>query len=1036
MHQKLLFVLLVLFGGTTLLQAQLTVSGVVTDASGSESLPGVTILEVGTTNGAVTDIDGRYEMVVEGPESVLRFSYVGYDAQEVTVGDRTSIDLELGVASELLDEVVVTAFGMERQKKALGYAVTEVEGEELQIAKEVSVAANLAGRVAGLNVTRPTTGAAGSTNIVVRGVGSLTGDNRALIVVDGVPINNTNLNSAGMWGGIDTGDGLTSINPDDIETVNVLKGAAAGALYGERGANGVILITTKKGQRNRSIGLEYNSNFTLDEAAIFPDFYQREYGPGANGQRPMSQLEAQENWQSWGARLDGQPTVGFDGVERPYSPVAADDVLNFYRTGYTWVNTVAMSGGNERASARLSLGNLTNEGIVPNSGYDRYTVNLTSSLNLGDRLTFEMKANYVQEEARNRINLSDNPSNPGKAFSRLPATISVDQLRNSLRNENGQAVPFSRTDPFTINPFWGPLEHRQMDEKRRFIGYVLGRYRFTDWLSVQARQAIDYTNFDYFYSEAPGTEHNVQGAIQQTNYELNDNTRDFIVMLTPQVSENLSLDVNLGGVQNPRSRFDYQIGGSGFIVPGLFNINNLANRNPGGYQISEVQTNALYATALLDYRGYAFLDLSVRNDWYSTLTNPDDPEGSDNSAVYGGASGSLVFSEAFGLDNDRFSFGKVRMSYGVAGNGAPDPYLLLLTYGIESLPYNGNPLGRVATNTFPGTGLRPTITRTFEAGFDLRFLRNRVGVDLTYYNQNTVDQLFQASLPRPTSYERFFVNAGDVRNRGVEVATYVTPVRTSDLEWTLSFNFAANRNTVVNLTEGIDNLSGESARFSANLISEVGGQVNSIFGTVFERDEQGRIVHNESGLPVVAADREVLGNYQPDWYGGLNSQLTYKNLSFGLLFDTKQGGEIYSITNLIALANGRHPRTLVGRDNPDFEIVGEGVTETGTPNVTPAPLDQYYSTVATVAEENIFDASYIKLRQATLSYRFDDRFVERTPLNGLSVALTGRNLFFLQNGLSELGLDPEAVYNIGGSGFEYSTIPSQRSFGVSLNARF
>ncbi len=1033
LRRYLLICGLLLFCGAMAVAQTVRVSGTVTDASEGTGLPGVTVLEQGTTNGAVTDLDGNYYLTVN-QGSKIQFSFTGFERQLVELNGRTVIDIQLAESSTILNEVVVTALGMKKDQKALGYAVTKIDGNELVTAKEVSVAAQLAGKVPGLDITRPTTGPAGSTNIVIRGLGSLSGDNRALIVVDGVPINNTNLNSAGMWGGIDSGDGLSSINPDDIESVNVLKGAAAGALYGERGAQGVILITTKKGSASPGLNLEYTTNFTIDQAAIFPEFYQSEYGQGMNGMKPSTQEEAAQNPANWGARLDGSPMVYFDGVTRPYSAKASDDLLNYYETGQTWINTLAMSGGSEKMNARLSLSNLTNEGIVPNSGYDRYTVNLLTSLKLSDRFTLEMKANYIQEEATNRINLSDNPSNPGKAFSRLPNNISVEMLQQR-RFEDGRAVAWSANNPFTLNPYWGPFEHQQRDDKKRVIGYALGRYEFNDWISLQARYAIDYTNFDYFYANAPGTEHLVQGSINQVNYETNDNTRDLILNLSPQLTEDISLSVNLGGVQNPRSRYDYGVSGNTFIVSDLYNINNMAVRNPGTYRINEQQTNGLFGTALIDYKGVFFLDLSLRNDWYSTLTNPNDPDGSNNSALYGGASASILFSEAFKMENETFTFGKLRASYGVAGNGAPNPYLLLPTFTIESVQFGGASLGRITSGTFPGRDLKPTITKSLEVGVDLRFFRNRVGLDLTYYQQNTVDQLFQASLPRPTSYDRYFLNAGDVQNSGIEMALNVTPIKKTDLRWDLTFNFASNTNTVVALADGIDNLSGESARFNANLLSEVGGQVNSIYGTVLMRDAAGQIIHDESGLPMIAPEREILGNYQPDWYGGLNSNLRWRNWNLGLLFDTKQGGEIFSITNQFAIGNGSHPMTLVGRENADFEIVGAGVTATGGANSTAAPLDDYYGRLSNAASESIFDASYIKLRQATLGYTFPTVQVGGTKLRDLSISLTGRNLFFLQNGLDFLGLDPEAVYNIGGGGFEYSSIPSTRSFGINLNVK-
>lgn len=1034
MKKPILLTLFLLIVAVGISYAQVVVSGTITSSEDNSVLPGVTIIEKGSSNGTVTDVNGKYTLRVnEG--ATLVFSFTGMTPIEEAIGSRTSIDVAMGTDDAILNEVVVTAFGMEKEKKALGYSATEIDGDELTTAKEVSVVTQLAGKVAGLDITKPTTGPAGSTNIVIRGLSTLNGDNRALIVVDGVPVDNSNLGSAGMWGGIDTGDGISSINADDIESINVLKGAAAGALYGERGAQGVILITTKKGTKRKGIGLEYSSNYTTDKAALYPDFYQREYGQGQNGQIPQTQEEAAENSASWGGKLDGRTITYFDGVDRPYSARPEDDILNYYRTGYTWTNTIAMTGGSETATARLSLSNLKNEGIVPNSGYERYSVNLLTSLNLTDNFTVELKANYVDEGAVNRANLSDNPSNPGKAWSQLPINISNEMLEDNLRFDDGRAVAWSSSNPFTVNPYWGPFEHRQNDQRRRVIGYVLAKYNFTDWLSLQARYALDWQQRDEFYAEAPGTEHNVNGSIGQTSYQINDNTKDIVINIDKRISDDFGVNLNLGGVQNPRSRRRTNVSGSGFVVPGLFTVRNLSNRNPGDFEDRELQTNGLYATALFDYKRFLYLDGTIRQDWYSTLTSPTDPDASDNTAVYGGASLSFIFSEIMNLPK-AFTFGKIRASYGTAGNGVADPYLLSLTYGIDPIAYNGASLGSINTEVFPSQNLKPTITTSFEVGADLRFFRNRFGIDFTYYKQNSRNQLLEASIPRPTAYARFLLNAGDIENKGIELAVSATPVIRGDFRWDLSMNYARNSNRVLALADGIDNFSGESARFNANLISEVGEQVNTIHGTVLMKNDAGQIVHDENGLPMFEEENGPLGNYAPDWYGGLSSTFTFKNISLGLLFDTKQGGEIYSLTNVFAISQGSHPLTLVGRDNPDFVIQGEGVGPDGvTANAVSAPLDDYYGRLANAASESIFDASYIKLRQVTLTYRFTDNMFKNVPINGASISLTGRNLFFLQNKLDVLGLDPEAVYNLGGSGFEYSSIPSTRTFGVSLNVK-
>lgn len=1018
--------------------AQTNVSGTVVDETG-QPLPGVTVLEKGTANGAITDIDGKYTVSV-GEDATLVFSFIGYRTVEVAVNGRSVVDYAMELDIQSLNEVVVTAFGLEKEEKSLGFATTVVDGDELIEAKDVGFMSQLAGKVAGLDITRPTTGPAGSTSITIRGLGLLSGDNRPLIVVDGVPVNNSNFGSAGMWGGIDQGDGLSSFNQDDIASINVMKGSAAGVLYGERGAAGVVVITTKRGKAQDGVTIEYNGNLTIDEAAIYPDFYQREYGQGQEGVRPSSQDEAVEMWESWGEKFDGEQMVYFDGVSRPYSARPEDDILNYYKAGYTLNNSIAISGGSDKMTSRLSFSNLQHEGIVPNSGYDRNTFNLLSSLKVADRLKLEMKANYSIENAQNRINLSDNPSNPGKAFSKLPMNISVDMLRNNLRDPNNldnetNALPWS-SDAFTLNPYWGPYEHVQEDEKRRLIGYALANYEFTDWLSLQFRYAVDWSQIDYLYVEQEGTEHNLLGSLNQVNREVNDNTIDFILNVNRDVTSDINVDVNLGGTQNYRSAFIYSTSGSDFGTSGLININNMLNRNPGGYSISEVQTNALFANALISYKNMVFLDGSIRNDWYSTLTNPLFPDDSENSALYGGANLSFVFSDAFQMP-EFMTFGKLRASYGTSGNGTRSPYQLLVTYALQGIQYNGQygstSVGNIGTDTYPSDNLSPTITNSLEVGVDLRFLSNRVGLDFTYYKQNTKDQIFSASLPAPTSYNSYLVNAGDVENKGIEMVLNGTPIQKGDLTWDLSLNITSNRNTVLDLVEGIDNLSGESARFSANLLSEVGGQVRSIYGNVLMRDENGNIVHDAEGLPIIEDENKVLGNYAPDWYGGLTSTLRYKDFSLSFIIDTKQGGEIYSLTNAFAYWYGMHPETLVGRENPLFEIQGQGVNEAGEPNTAFASLDDYYAQFGNAASENIFDASYIKLRQLTIGYNLPAQLLSNTPFKTARVSLTGRNLFFLHNGLAKLGLDPEAVYNTGGSGFEYSTIPSTRSYGININ---
>jgi len=840
-----------------------------------------------------------------------------------------------------------------------------------------------------------------------------------------------------MWGGRDTGDGFSSLNQDDIADINIIKGAAAASLFGERGANGAIIITTKKGVSTKGIGVEYNGNYVFENALLLPKF-QQSYGQGALGRRPTSTDEARQFANSWGEKFDGVATPFFDGVSRPYSAAGEDDLRNFYETGSTLTNSIALTGGNEKATGRLSFSNLMNTSIIPNTEYERNSVNVVTSVKLTDRFTVEAKANYIREEATNRPNLSDNPSNPGKSFSSIPANISVDLLRNSLRDENG--TPLQWTDnAFSLNPFWGPFENTNSDNRNRLIAYGKLNYKLTDWLTIQGRYGIDTYNHRFFNIEEDGTAHNVNGALWEDTYEVREDNIDFLLLFNKDINQDINLTLNLGGIQTKRLNERFGVSGSDFIVVGLHAVNNLANQNPGSYGLIRTRTNALFGNGQVAYKGLLFLDGSIRNDWYSTLTNPNDPDNSENSALYGSGSLSFAFSDLFELPAF-FTFGKLRLAYGSAGNGAPAPYGTSLTYGVDGQTYNGAngaaTLGFIGSPTFPNATLRPTRTRSVEAGLDLRFFQNRLSVDVTYYQQNTIDQIFNAAIPNSTGYGSTVLNAGDVENKGLEILVSGTPVTVGDFSWNVSANFTRNVNTIKKLADGIDNLSGEGARFSANLLSEVDGQVGNIFGTVLMRNDNGDVVHDAEGLPIIEDERQVLGNFAPDWYGGITNTFNYKNISLGVLIDIKQGGEIFSLTNSFAYFSGKHFNTLVGRENPLFEIRGEGVGPDGsTPNEAFARLDQYYARFGSAASENIFDASYIKLRQVSIGYKLPASILSNTPFNDVRFSVVGRNLLFFKNGLSEIGVDPEALYSLSNSGFEYGTTPSTRTFGFNITAK-
>jgi len=695
-------------------------------------------------------------------------------------------------------------------------------------------------------------------------------------------------------------------------------------------------------------------------------------------------------------------------------------------------------------TSRLSVSQLNNQGIVQNSSYRRNTVNTISTLKV-NKLEVSVKGNYVEENSRNRTNHGDFPSNPGKAFINVPTNISAEMLRSTIRNNDvldrtKSAIPWN-DNVFIPNPFWGSDVNQQRDTKRRLTGFLRAKYNILDQLSFQVRYALDYNKIDDVFITELGSEWERLGSMSQGSTELNDNTLDFLLAYNQRFGK-FGINANLGGSQNARSRSSYGLSGGGFIVPEVYHINNLQNKSPERFTPLRWQTNGLYANTTFDYENYVFVEGSLRQEWYSTLTS--DPQLGENSKLYWSTSATAVLSELVNLP-EAISYLKLRTSLGEAGNGAPDPYQILPVYGIQGLSYTGQfgtvPVGEVANknsrgvDTYPNPFLRVTRTRAVEAGIEVAFFKNRLKLDLTMYDQSTIDNIVDVQVPSFTGYPLAWANVGEIQNRGIELLVSGQVIQKENFSYDISFNLTRNVNTLLSLSDGIESLTGERARRLGYIRSTVGEQVGNIYGNKFVRDENGRIVHNESGFPVTITD-QPLGNFTPDFFGGLTNTIRYKNISFSLLLDYKLGGEILSLSNAAALANGKHVETLEGRDNPFFQIAGNGVTEDGEENSNFVFLDQYYNALANVAEHNVFDASFIKVRQMILNYDIPSKIIEKSPIGGIRLGLVGRNLFFLMNGLSELGMDPEAVYSTSGSGFEFASIPTPRSFGINLNIKF
>jgi TonB-linked SusC/RagA family outer membrane protein len=1014
--------------------AQRQVTGTVTDPDG-ETLIGVNIIEVGTSNGTITDLDGSYSITVaEG--ATLEFSIVGYQPQRIAVGNQSVINLSLAEGVQL-GEVVVTALGIQREKKALGYSVTEIGGEEFTEAREVNIANALSGKIAGVNVSNIASGPAGSSRVIIRGNSSLTGNNQPLYVVDGIPIDNSNLGNAGMWGGTDWGDGVSSINPDDIQTMTVLKGNTAAALYGSRASNGVILITTKSGAKRRGIGVEVSSNLTTENIINTYDF-QDVYGPGNRGVKPASVAEALDyGLNAWGSRMDGSQVVQFDGVARPYSPVK-DNLKNFYRTGTTWTNSLGLTGGNEQFNFRLGVTNLQNEGITPNSGLDRNTFTSKVSAKFADRLTATMSGSFIFEDVKNRPRLSDAPGNANYIVWGAAPSINVEDMKGPNGNGSNPDGTELETDGsiFVTNPYWAAYRFENSDKRDRLLGNFTMRYDFTDWLYLQGRIGVDTYTSRRRQLEPYGTAYVPLGQLEETERRFTERNMDFLLGIDQSFGD-IGLNAFVGGNQMDNKFETLGNFGSQFAIPFLESINNASNQSLR-YSISEKAINSLYGSIELSFRNFLYLTATGRNDWFSTLSNIN-VEDEDNAIFYPSVGLSFVFSDAFNMSPDVLSFGKIRGSWAQVG-GDTDPYQLSQTYGLVGQGHQGNPLGRISSGTIPNANLVPLTNTEFEVGLDLRFFQNRLGVDLAYYNRKTENDILFASITQTSGYTNQVVNVGELRNSGIELLLNVTPVRTQSFSWDLSLNYSYNDSEVVSLLDptnddlaGTDEAEGlfvdEARSRNAIIYQKEGFPYGVIMGFRYARNEDGSIALDANGLPM-QGEFGVLGNGVHPTTLGLNNSISWKNFNLTFLIDSKWGGDIYSGTNATAYSSGFHKNTLEGREDGRVTLPDGQVT-----TIEPADIQNYWGRLYGITEEFIYDASFIKLRQFTLGYNLPKSVLDKTPFTGVSFSLVGRNLFLLYSKVDNI--DPEATYsNSNAQGLEWFGVPQTRSFGFDINLRF
>lgn len=1020
-----------------------TVTGKVTD--GSEPIIGASVMVKGTKGaGAVTDLDGNFELNVR-PGTLIEVSYVGYKSQVLKA--RKGMTIVLKEDEKSLDEVVVTALGIKRDRKALGYGVGEVKGDELKKAKETNVINSLAGKVAGLVVSQTAGGASGSTRVVLRGNTEMTGNNQPLYVVDGVPLDNTNFGSAGTNGGFDLGDGISSINPDDIESMSVLKGPAASALYGSRASHGVILITTKKAAKDK-MSVEYNGSLTFDTQLAKWNNTQKVYGMGSNGKYSIDAVSNTNK--SWGPKADGTNMLKyFDGVERPYL-IIPDNVSNFFRTGLTASNTAVVGMNNGKTGVRFTFTDMRNKDIVPKTHMSRDIFNLRANTTMG-KVDFDFSANYTREYVKNRPALGDSKSNVGKNLMTLATTYDQAWLR-TYQDEDGNYSNWNGMDPYNVNPYWDLYKNFNNSSKDllRMTGKAV--WNVTKHFRLQATLGGDLNWFTFNDFKAPTTPGFEAGRLQISNFRNRMYNFELLALYNNTWGKfdfNATAGGNIYRVNNQTTvttAQDMQI--RDVVTLMSFNETSI---EPSSYR---KRINSLFGSASIGWNHLLYLDATLRGDQSSTLPT------SNNVYVYPSFSGSFVFSELLKA-NRILPYGKLRMSWAQVGSDT-DPYQLGLVYTKSKYTYPGYTIGYINNNVIPNKDLKPTKTNSFEIGLETKFLNNRLGLDVTYYTQKSKNQIMSMATSWTSGYNYRLINAGEIDNRGVEITLNTRPVQTKDFAWDLNFNFSKNSNKVVRLVDGMDMFELEKASWlDVQVAAKVGENFGSIVGPDFKRNDAGQVLIDPStGLPEYDKSNHVLGNASWDWTGGVTTTLSYKNLSLNAIFDVKVGADLYSMSERAAYESGKAKATLQGRDEwyrseeqreaagvakgmsnwtPTGGFVAPGVIDNGDGTYRPNdikinPEDYWMSVCRNAPSMFIYDNSYIKCRELTLTYQVPTAWLHNW-VKALSVSFVARNPFIVWKNIPDI--DPDSNYNnTTGMGLEYGSLPSRKSYGFNVNIKF
>ncbi len=992
------------------------VKGVVKDVDGV-TLPGVSVRVKGSSAGTSTDANGSYTLTVPDNNSTLIFTYIGYITKEVAVSSRTTLDVTMDIANTALTEVVVTALGIERSAKSLTYAAQTLDAADLSQAKETNMINALAGKVAGVTITKNATGPGSATKVLLRGSRSIFGNNQPLYVIDGVPMDNTSREQGtGQTSGArDGGDGIGMINADDVESMTVLKGASAAALYGSQGQNGAIVITTKRGKAGK-ITVDYSGTTTIDRPFILPDV-QAEYGQGAGG------VYNANNESSWGPKITGQTITLYNGTQMAMQG-QPDRIKDFYRDGRSLSNTIGISGGGEKMQTYFSYGNSNANGILRNHEYDRHNFDFKIDNTISDKLSFFSKLSYIMEDVDNKPFTGERNDATGSIY-HAPASIPLSEMQKYEYTDVLGNLRQSYWVPGSIylsNPYWKMNRQLFFEQKRRLIGLISAKYKFTNWLDLQVRGSLDRTD------------ENTEEKMYADSYELSGNGNlynlydgnrratnvDALLSFRQDLNKNFNLTGYLGGSIQETKYESVATAANGLNKLDFFFMSNAKNPRTSNSIGRSPQVQSLYATTTLSYKDYLYLDLTARNDWSSALPKEN------QSYFYPSVGLTAIVSDMVDLPS-WVSYGKARVTLANAGYG-----------GQQYLTDNYFSVGAGGTINTPGTrslgNYKPELTQSFEAGLDWRFFTNRLGLDITYYRSETKNQLISLAVPNATLFNAQYINAGLIRNTGVEFMLNGTPIRSSAFSWDVMFNFSKNVNKVVRLSDRLKTAVLGDDRQVLETVEE-GKSYGTMYMAEWKKDAQGRRVVNANGVPIVTAKTAYAGNYNPNYMLGMNNSINFKNLSFSFLVDYKNGGTVIAGTLAAMDASGNSKTSLYGRDGG---IVLDAVTEAGVQNTKSITAETYWQSLGNrtpVKDFYAFSGTNLRMREVVLGYKLPNELVRKSGfVQTARLSLVGRNLFFFYR---DAPYDPEIATGVANrGGLEYSSLPTTRNIGLSLNATF